>query len=373
MPFSHAAQIREKMMGIQRRVATVRRHTEHAGKMAEEVQDLDTQQACQAECSPLPDLAPMVISADGAFVPFVGGVWAEARTRAIGTVTTKHAPSSTTNRSSFSRMTDAATFTSTCPGEMHRRHLLQTSRVAGVMDGAEWVQGLLDVHLPNAIRLLDFPHAGQRVSAILEAAQQAGQLLPTNARERSLHVLTHRGPRPLLRWVSHLTRSLAATSAAHDDLASLHKRAALMQSPPYHVCGWPIGSGMVERANTRVVEARLKGAGMHWAPTHVNPLLALRSAVCSDRWDATWEEITAYAIRQRQQRRNERTTDRQRHATSAFLLAWMRFLLPHRPVLPCEETSSQLLFPQEPAKMVAGRPTAHHPWKRALATLSAKQ
>jgi hypothetical protein len=40
---------------------------------------------------------------------------------------------------------------------------------------------------------------------------------------------------------------------------------------------------MVESATKLVVEARLKGAGMHWAEAHGNPLLALRKAisVCS--------------------------------------------------------------------------------------------
>ena len=38
--------------------------------------------------------------------------------------------------------------------------------------------------------------------------------------------------------------------------------------------GFPIGSGCMESANKLVVEARLKGAGMHWARGNVNPLLA---------------------------------------------------------------------------------------------------
>jgi hypothetical protein len=37
--------------------------------------------------------------------------------------------------------------------------------------------------------------------------------------------------------------------------------------------GWPIGSGVVESGNKLVVEARLKGAGMHWSRLSLNPLL----------------------------------------------------------------------------------------------------
>ena len=30
---------------------------------------------------------------------------------------------------------------------------------------------------------------------------------------------------------------------------------------------------------------------LHWAETNVNPLLALRNAICNDRWDETWTVI----------------------------------------------------------------------------------
>jgi len=48
--------------------------------------------------------------------------------------------------------------------------------------------------------------------------------------------------------------------------------------------GWPIGSGMVESANKLIVEARLKGAGMHWDPANVNKMLIVHNAVCNDRF-----------------------------------------------------------------------------------------
>ncbi|WP_220210727.1 hypothetical protein [Reticulibacter mediterranei] len=57
-----------------------------------------------------------------------------------------------------------------------------------------------------------------------------------------------------------------------------------MQYPRFRRDGWPIGSGMVESANKNIVEARLKGPGMHWQGNYVNPMLALRNAVCNDRW-----------------------------------------------------------------------------------------
>ena len=54
----------------------------------------------------------------------------------------------------------------------------------------------------------------------------------------------------------------------------------------------PSAAGAVESANKLVVEARLKGPGMHWARQNVDPMLALRTVVCSDRWEEVWPEIS---------------------------------------------------------------------------------
>ncbi|HXR65325.1 MAG TPA: hypothetical protein VN729_05350 [Ktedonobacteraceae bacterium] len=230
------------------------------------------------------------------------------------------------------------------------------------MDGADWLQGLLDLHRPDAMRILDFPHAAQRVSAILETIQQAGYALPPNALTQSLHLLKHRGPQPVLCWLRHLRRTHIERGKVREDVTYLHKREPLMQSPRYQAEGWPIGSGMVESANKLVMQARLKGSGMHWEASHVNPMLALRASVCNERWNATWADITSQQRRQRRQERITHTHQRQQRATNDFLRAWMRFLLLARRTPPPAPAP-------RPAAMVAGRPTAHHPWKRGPACL----
>jgi hypothetical protein len=292
-------------------------------------------------------------------VPLVGGVWAEVRTLAIGEVEQEGDQTRTSNLSYFSRMTDALAFTEQVEGEMERRQVGQAEQVAAVMDGAEWLQGMVDGHRPDAVRILDFPHAAQRISAILEAVQQAGHALPLDALSRCLHLLKHCGPGPVLRWLRHLTRSLLAVGTIREDLAYLHKREASMQYPRYRDAGWPIGSGMVESANKLVMQTRLKGPGMHWAGSHVNPMLALRNAVCNDRWSEAWAQTSSACLDQLRQERVSQAQDRQQQATQRFVLAWARFLLPRSLARP-----SQPQLTPSPPKIIAGRPTASHPWRR---------
>jgi hypothetical protein len=84
-----------------------------------------------------------------------------------------------------------------------------------------------------------------------------------------------------------------------------------MDYPAYRTAGWPIGSGSVESSHKLVVQARLKGAGMHWRPGHVNPMLALRLALLNGRWSESWQEQQRLRQARQQQRLREQQAKRQ--------------------------------------------------------------
>ena len=113
----------------------------------------------------------------------------------------------------------------------------------------------------------------------------AGRLLSEQAVSTLAHDLKHDGPTPVLATLRPLVTAHPGLPDLATQLAYLEKRAAQLQSPQFQAAGLPIGSGSVESAHTVVVEARLNGAGMRWARENVNPMLALRNAVCNDRWD----------------------------------------------------------------------------------------
>ncbi|MFL5627208.1 MAG: hypothetical protein ACJ788_16635 [Ktedonobacteraceae bacterium] len=56
----------------------------------------------------------------------------------------------------------------------------QAQALCAVTDGAVWLQSLIDLHRPDAVRILDFPHAAEYVSAIGEAVRASGRRLPSN-------------------------------------------------------------------------------------------------------------------------------------------------------------------------------------------------
>jgi hypothetical protein len=193
----------------------------------------------------------------------------------------------------FSRLTDAETFQQLTLGELYQRGVETAGQVAAVCDGAEWIQGFIDYHCPEAIRILDFAHAAERVCQIGEAVLGAGHASLAAWQTRQLHQLKQHGPADLVISLRRFAAEHLTVTQVAENLAYLEKRVAQMQYPTFQAAGWPIGSGMVESANKLVVEARLKGAGMHWERASDNPLLALRTAVCNDRWGEVWRASAA--------------------------------------------------------------------------------
>jgi hypothetical protein len=371
MPFARARQMLETILGVQVSEPTVRRGTQRAGALYEAHQTAQSQQPSSigpTEITRKISSEHQVISIDGAYVPLVKGEWAEVRTVAIGEATTQMTAQGerevhTCHLSYFSRMTDAITFAEQAEVEMQRRGVSQAKTVGAVTDGADWIQGFIDLHRPDAVRILDFPHAVEHLGLLIEALQQAGIALPADAHVRSSHVLKHRGPSLLLRWCNRLPPDIAEREAVHKHLQYFRKREALIQYPQYHEQGWPIGSGMVESANKVVVQARLKGAGMHWAPTHVNSMLALRTAACNERWDEAWQDINTKHHAQVDAKRHLVATTRLQSQLASLLVLLLLFHPSPPTPTPPPPTRTQ------PAATLPGtsRPSSHHPWKRAPA------
>ena len=317
MPFAQASELLQAMLGVQISDSTARRLCLQAGQAAEKLQ----QEQARPEGStrfPLPQEEPaerLVMSCDGSLVPLRHGQWAEVKLLVIGQVQSARASSdeSATARTSahsyFARLTDATTFADWASGEIQRRGIERAKQVAAVQDGAPWLQTFVDGHRQDAVRILDFAHAAGYLGAVAEQAPQAGVHLPGRWLEVLLHHLKHQGPERVLAHLLRLSQRVVL-SAIDEAVRYFSTRLPQMQYPQFQADGWPIGSGLVESAIKVVMQARLKGAGMHWEGHNVNPMLALRCAISSDRWTETWQQQERWQQEARQQRRQQQVAQR---------------------------------------------------------------
>lgn len=365
IPFQPTAEMLKDLLGVQVSPAQVRRVTEAAGSAYVAVQSREADQI-EREAPPAPAGSEKAqLSVDGAQIPLRQGEWSEVKTLVIGEVQPAVLEKGewvvhTRHLSYFSRLANAEQFEHLSLVELHRRGVEHCGQVAAVMDGAEWEQGFVDYHCPQAVRILDFPHAGQRIGQIGEAIWGEGCPQTQQWTTEHLHQLKHQGPDAILAELRELQTQHPQMEIIAENLSYLEKRQSQMQYPAYQAQGWPIGSGIVESGNKLVVEARLKGAGMHWERGNVNPMLGLRNIVCSDRWSQEWPVIVKQLRQQVQERRHQKQEQR-RLAKSPVRVADR---LPPEPI----EQLPQRMPPQPVAKpTISGsrKPAANHPWRHS--------
>jgi hypothetical protein len=362
MPFGRAAQVLHHFRLVDVSRPTVERITEAAGAAYVACQTAEVERIERDLPTPAAGPAKQFLSVDGAMVPLTGGVWAEVKTLVIGEVQppviSKGEPViHTSNLSYFSRLTDSDTFQRLALVETQRRGVETAGAVAAVTDGAEWIPKFVDHQRYDAVRILDFPHAGEYLGKAGQAVWGEGSTEAQKWFEAQLHDLKHTGPDPVLAELRRLVGLKPEQARLVADLDYLQKRQAQMQYPLFLAAGWPIGDGAVESGNKLVVEARLKGSGMHWAREQVDPMLALRNIVCSDRWDEAWPQITQTLRQQARHRRCARHEKRRQPAqttqapTAPICPATAKRPLPPTPVPPATAST-------EP-----WRPPANHPWR----------
>jgi hypothetical protein len=381
--FERAAKYLMQHHGVSVSASTSRRQTEALGASAEMVQN-EQAKAVLLRSSSLSEgdtisekPVKQAISSDGSYISLRGKIYAEVKTVVIGEVhenkcRLKQRPEQEvkmTDITYFSRMTTSETFTELAAGEVDRRGFFRARQVCAVSDGAEWIQHFIDGNRADAVRILDFYHAAEYVSDIATLVRNAGTALPESWLEEQLQELKHQGPKKVLEEVHRLLRDHPYIDDLEKSVNYLQKREEMMQYPLFQQQGWPIGSGSVESANTCVVQSRLKGPGMHWEPRNVNPLLALRTGVCNDRWDETRNQ----AFRQRLLIRRKKHFARQKAHYEELRRNVQKIIL-HILLL-----SSSLKHPQKEISISSRQieqvsvhstsskiriPASNHPWRR---------
>lgn len=315
-----------RLLGVTLDHETARRWTEAAGRALLEVEAAATASALVELSQPRPDASPdertMQVSVDGATVRVTTGEsrWAEVKTMAIGEVEARPAEAATgktgrewtprtTELSYYSRSEPSEAFELSVTGELARRGVFAAKRVAAINDGAPWIQGLVDHHCPEAIRILDFPHAAQQIARAGQARFGVGTTTQQAWLKTQLTTLKSGDPDQVIAAIQRLGEESeveGSDQAVIEGVVNyLQTRRDQVAYAQFRSQGLPIGSGAVESANKRVVEARLKGPGMHWQRTNISPMVALRAMKCSQRWQTQWPAISEQLQAELQQRQAE--------------------------------------------------------------------
>jgi len=257
MPFTPGSAMIDHFIKVTVSESKVRRTTEGAGEAYVEVQTAEVERLRREMPESPEGPALQQLSVDGAMVPLVKGRWAEVKTLAIGTVKQEvvkgQQEAHTGEISYFSRMADHESFGQQALVEIYRRGVEKAGVVCGVSDGAEWQQGFMDYHRPDAVRILDWGHSSEYIAKAGQAVYGAGTAETSEFVGKQLHELMTGDPDKVLAALRGLEGEVAlrveegrreeVLKVVLGSLAYLEKRREQIRYAEFLAADIPSGAG----------------------------------------------------------------------------------------------------------------------------------
>lgn len=312
LTYREAQEELEWFWGIAISASSVRQITMRHGRVANE---LLAEEAARIEKEAPPATAhpsQLVMGADGAFIHLTNGEWREVKTVAFGEFQSRwkqqksKLETKTSHITYFSRLESAEAFGHSALYEWQRRGGENAKRVVAVNDGALWIQNFIDYHAPKAIRIIDFAHAQSYLATIGKAIYGPESEEFKRWFRQASHQMKTQPPHRLLADLHFLQtqhQDHPHNIEVEQAIRYLDTRRKMIDYAHFTRLNLPIGSGIVESGHKVVVQRRMKQAGMRWAEQNVNPMLALRMALCNNRWSSTWHSVHAKALETKRQTR----------------------------------------------------------------------
>lgn len=152
-----------------------------------------------------------------------------------------------------------------------------------IADGATWIWKWVNDFYPNAVHILDFFHAyekiGQWATLAFKDKQQRG-LWIENAKE----LLLNDDLEELVIQIQNTDCQGDGLDKKNALLTYLDNNAHRMSYKTFLEKGYLIGSGAIESAQRTVIQQRMKRSGQRWTLKGGQQVLNLRTKNLSDRW-----------------------------------------------------------------------------------------
>ena len=152
--------------------------------------------------------------------------------------------------------------------------------LAFVCDGATWIWKLVSRYYPNAIQIVDWYHAEERLERIAEEAfSDPGERQPWLA--KITEALWHGNVECVMEACQNISKKSALAKQA---LTYFNNNKERMRYAQFRVAGYLIGSGVIESGCKQIVSRRLKLPGAQWNLDGAILTAKARCAWLSGRW-----------------------------------------------------------------------------------------
>lgn len=173
-----------------------------------------------------------------------------------------------------------------------RRGVGACPRLSSVNDGAPWIERITRSNYPQAVQIIDWSHADERLWKVAKAA--FGEGTPQAAQWAETHgdQLWHGRVEDVI-WALHDLNWNAITcpDEVRQSPTYFESRQQKMEYARFRLEGYPIGSGTVESGINTVVHHRMRRQGRGWERKHAQTMLAALSELHSRRFQRTWQSL----------------------------------------------------------------------------------
>ncbi len=165
-----------------------------------------------------------------------------------------------------------------------QRQALRAKELIFLGDGAEWIWNLVREHFPEAVQIVDWFHAAERLGVVAKAVfpeERAQKAWLKDTRQ----LLWEGQVSSVIRACQALAGEGRGATEAQQAATYFTHHAPRMDYATYRRKGYQIGSGTVESACKQLGILRMKVPGATWNREGARLTAKARAALLSDQWD----------------------------------------------------------------------------------------
>lgn len=171
---------------------------------------------------------------------------------------------------------------------IHKTNVVGAEQIICIADGAPWIWNIFDevieeMHIdPQKVhKVLDFYHAAQHVWSVIDSMPQLSQAQKQRLFKKCRKRLKQGHIDQLIEMLGQMA---TGNKHVHKELKYFHGHEQKCRYDLFIQQNIPMGSGAIESTIRRVVNLRLKGAGMFWLMENAEAFLHLRCQLKANRW-----------------------------------------------------------------------------------------
>jgi hypothetical protein len=293
--FEEAEEMLGELLGIEISAKQIQRLSEHYGQQLEQQSKQQAAAQAQAPVLPLKDKEEVVYAMlDGSMVLSREKGWTEIKVGRLFRAASRIQVQASRGAVMHSLYV--------CHLGGHRKFLEKLEaytepyrRKVFICDGAKWIWNWVEDCYPQAMQILDFYHAVEKLG-VYAGLQYSDKKERHQWMQAQKQVLLEGSLEKLIAELKEAKPLSKQASKAKADVVRYYERNKnRMQYHSYLEKGYMIGSGAIESAHRNIVQQRLKLSGQRWSIKGAQQIVNLRACKKSSQWNTVVELIKSAA------------------------------------------------------------------------------